>query len=50
MIIVRKEVMIIVITRKGEVIKVIGSVMKDTSRTGEEALKNHQGCGKVGET
>ena len=47
MVIVRKEVMII---GKGEVIKGIGSVMKDTSRTGEEALKNHQGCGKMGET
>ena len=40
----------IVIIGKREVIKVIGSVMEDTSKTGEEALKNHQGCGKIGET
>ena len=50
MAIVRQEVMIIVIIGKGEVIKVIRPVMEDTSRTGEEALKNHQGCGKMGKT
>ena len=43
-------IMTIVIIGKVEIIKVVGSVMKDTSRTGEEALKNHQGCGKMGET